>query len=258
MGRIAEQCKQGAPRTLVIDIETRPGSGYIWGSLFDNNISLAQLIDPGGTMCWAAKWVGERKVYFMSDHHDGHDEMVRGAWDLMDAADVIVHFNGKGFDVKHLHREFVLLGLTPPSPHKDVDLLTVARSRFKFISNKLDHVSEQLGCGSKVKHPGFDLWKGCMAGDEKSWATMKRYNVGDVKLTEAVYERLRPWIKGHPHPGLYGAAADSCPNCGGRLEPNGTHVAASQKYRRLVCVDCGAHARSSIAIRGTATHTRGI
>jgi len=257
MGRIAEQHKQGAPRTLIIDIETSPNMAYVW-SLWDQNVSLSQIVDTGTVICFAAKWVGERKVTFRSDHHDGHEAMVAEAWRLLDEAEAIVGYNHKAFDVKHLHREFVLADLPPPSPHKDIDLLTVARQRFKFASNKLDHVSQQLGIGAKVHHAGFDLWRGCMAGDEKSWATMKRYNVGDVKLTEAVYERLRPWIKGHPHPGLYGAAADSCPNCGGRLESNGTHVAASQKYRRLVCVDCGAHARSSIAIRGTSTATRGI
>jgi len=257
MGRIAEQHKQGAPRTLVIDIETSPNMAYVW-SLWDQNVSLSQIVDTGTVICFAAKWRGERAVTFRSDFHDGHEAMVAEAWRLLDEADVVVGYNHKAFDVKHLHREFVLADLPPPSPWKDIDLLSVVRKRFKFASAKLDHVSQQLGIGAKVKHSGFDLWRGCMAGDEKSWATMKRYNVADTRLTETLLDRLTPWVPNAPHPGLYGAAPDSCPNCGGRLEPNGTHVAASQKYRRLVCVDCGAHARSSIAIRGTATHTRGI
>ena len=64
----------------------------------------------------------------MSDHHDGHDAMIEGIWKLLDEADAVVTWNGVSFDMKHLRREFVLAGLTPPSPWKDIDLmLTVKR-----------------------------------------------------------------------------------------------------------------------------------
>ena len=242
---------------LTLDIETRPHLAHVW-ALWDQNVSLSQLVEVGTVICFAAKWQHEKRVMFHSDHHDGHDEMVRRAWELIDAADVVIGYNHKSFDLKHLHREFVLAGMPPPSPHKDIDLLTVAKSRFKFASNKLDHVATELGLGSKVKHSGFDLWLGCMNDDPKSWATMKRYNVGDVRLTEAVYDHLRPWIKNHPHPGLFGGEIDGCPNCGSlNLSRNGTHKALSRQYRRYRCDDCGAHSQGAV-IANSATATRGI
>jgi len=48
------------PKILVIDIETAPASGYIW-KLFDVNVSLSQLIDTSKVICFAAKWVGDKK-----------------------------------------------------------------------------------------------------------------------------------------------------------------------------------------------------
>jgi hypothetical protein len=142
MGRIAET--QHAARALVIDIETGPNLAWVWG-LWDQNVSLSQLENASHVMCFAAKWLGEREVSFWSEHHDGHEAMVDAAWRLLDEADAVIGYNSKGFDVKHLHREFVLANMPPPSPHKDIDLLTVARSRFKFVSNKLDHVAAELG-----------------------------------------------------------------------------------------------------------------
>jgi len=253
MGRIA--ASSSGARTLVIDIETGPNLAWVWG-LWDQNVSLSQIESVSHVMCFAAKWVGETKIHFHSEHHDSHAEMVEAAWAMLDEADAVVGYNSRGFDVKHLHREFVLAGMPPPSPHKDIDLLSVARSRFKFASNKLDHVAAELGVGSKLKHQGFDLWRKCIDGDESAWRTMKRYNMQDVRLTEQLYERLLPWISKHPHPGLYGGDAHGCPNCGGKVEPNGTMSTGTQQYPRLRCVDCGANARGARAIPGSSTSTR--
>ncbi|NIV35232.1 MAG: hypothetical protein GWN58_38990, partial [Anaerolineae bacterium] len=48
--------------------------------------------------------------------------MLEGAWELLDEADAVVHYNGKKFDIPTLNREFVKYGFTPPSPYKQIDL----------------------------------------------------------------------------------------------------------------------------------------
>lgn len=243
---LADAVRETGARILIIDIETRPNKVWTWG-LWDQNVGISQIIEAGGTMCFAAKWYGEAKVHFHAEHDAPRIDMIEAAWLLMDEADIIVGYNHRAFDVKHLHREFVTNGLGPPSPHKDVDLLTVARQRFKFPSNKLDWVSRELGVGFKVQHSGFDLWTGCMAGDAKAWRTMKRYNVHDVRLTEEVYDRLRPWIKGHPNLNLYRPQRVSgCSHCGSdRLEEAGFHYTSTRAYARWRCLVCAAYSRAN-------------
>ena len=255
VGRIADAATPA--RVLVLDIETGPHLARVF-ALFDQNIGLVQLEEVSTVMCFAAKWLGERQVMFYSGHHDGHETMVQAAWDLMDEATAIVGYNSKSFDVKHLHREFILAGMPPPSPHKDIDLLTVVRSRAKFASGKLDHVAQQLGIGSKVKHAGFEMWRDCLNGDEAAWRKFKRYNVQDVRLTEALYLRLLPWIKNHPHAGHYGGDLDGCPRCGSSdRTPTKDHTTGVSSYPAFRCDDCGTPYRLARSI-GTTTGTRAI
>jgi len=234
-------------RKLVIDIETAPNLAYVWG-LWNQNVGLNQIEKTGSVICFAAKWHGSKKVMFYSDHHDGHDDMVGAAHELMSAADAVIHYNGKAFDVKHLQREFLLGDLGPAAPHVDIDLLAVVRKKFRFPSNKLTHVSEALGLGGKVQHTGFDLWRDCMMGDDKAWALMKKYNLQDVRLTEDLYDKLLPWIDSHPNAALYNGRPNSCPKCGSdKVISNGMRSTKTMTYRRFVCNTCQSWFRHRVA-----------
>ena len=234
-------------KKLIIDIETSPNLAYVWG-LWNQNVAVNQIEQSGAVICFAAKWHGSKKVMFHSDHHDGHDEMIGAAHELISAADALIHYNGKAFDLKHLQREFLLSDRPPASPHVDVDLLRTVRSQFKFPSNKLTYVADALGIGKKTPHTGFDLWLGCMTGDEKAWKLMKRYNVQDVRLTEEMYDHLLPWIPNHPNVALYDDKPDACPQCGGGpLKSNGHRSTGTMRYRRYQCLKCGAWCRSRVA-----------
>lgn len=225
-------------RLLMLDIETSPNLAAVWG-LFNVNIGINQIIKPGGTLCWAAKWYGEKEIMF-SSVLDGQKKMVRGVHKLLSECDAVCHYNGARFDIPTLNKEFLLLDMPPPAPYKQIDLLRTARSRFKLASNKLDYVAGQLGLGSKKAHKGFELWLECMAKDEKAWRTMKAYNKQDVVLLERVYERLLPWITAHPNISAYNGSP-CCPNCGSeKAQARGFAISKTLRYQRYQCKGCGA------------------
>ena len=227
------------PKILTLDIETSPHIASVWG-LFQQNVSLNQLRECTTVISWAAKWHGKKTVIFRSDFHSGHQGLVLDMWNLLDEADIVLGWNQKGFDLKHLNREFLLAGLIPPSKYVIVDLMLETRRNFRFASNKLDHVSQQLDVGSKLSHTGMELWNGCVIeNDPKSWAIMKRYNIQDVKLTEQVFDALRPWLK-MPNVNLYtGNEGTACPGCGSEnLTKRGTAKKATGTYQRYQCIDC--------------------
>ncbi len=233
-------------KILLLDIETAPNLVWTWG-LFNQNIAINQIEKPGYVLSWAAKFLGKNKAIYFSSVNDGKD-MLTWAHELISEADAVVHWNGTSFDLPTLNQEFLTSGLGPPSPVVEVDLLLVARKRFRLLSNKLDYVAQYLGVGKKVAHEGMTLWLKCMEGDAKAWAKMKKYNIHDVKLLEAVYGHFLPWIPNHPNHGLFTEGTDMvCPNCGGsKLHKRGTSYSRTMTYQRYQCQGCGTWTRSRL------------
>jgi hypothetical protein len=244
-------------RILLLDIETAPNMGYFWG-LWEQNISTDKIVDSSYILCWSAKWLGDKEVMYDSVHQSSEKKMLKGVHKLLDEADVVVHYNGRSFDIPVLNREFLLNKMPPPAPFKQVDLLKVSRSSFRFQSHKLDYVMKMLGHGGKIKHEGFQLWVKCMNGDDDAWEKMEAYNKGDVTGLEKVYYDFRPWIKGHPNHGAFDDH-DGCPHCAsGKLQRRGLAVTRDQRYQRYQCLGCGAWSRSKKAEGKASTTVVGI
>lgn len=237
-------------RKLFLDVETRPSIVHAW-SLFDLRVGTQQIVEPGSTICWAAKWADEKEIMFDSVHQSKPLAMFKRIHKLISEADAVIHYNGTRFDMPVLNKEFVVHGLAPPAPYKNIDLLRTARQQFKFLSNKMDFVSQHLGLEGKTAHKGHALWVGCMENDPASWKIMRRYNIQDVKILEKLYYRLLPWIKGHPNHSLYDPQdVPSCTNCGSaNLQSRGYAFTQTLRYRRHVCNDCGSWGRSRASER---------
>jgi DNA polymerase elongation subunit (family B) len=244
-------------KLLTLDLETSPNVGHIW-SLWKQNVGLNQLIDSGSVISFAAKWHGTKKVLFFSDHHNGHAVMIQAAHDLLSEADAVIHYNGTSFDMPWLHTEFLLAGLAPPKPYKNIDLLLAVRKRFRFVSNKLDYVTKRLGLEGKVHHEGHTLWVKCMAGDDAAWSKMRTYNKMDVVQTEKLFDILRPWIAGLPNPALYNESDErACERCGGHeFRKQGFAYTQLGAYQQWQCNGCKSWSRS--AKRHHAVDLRGV
>lgn len=235
-------------KIVTLDIETAPATAFVWG-IHEQTIGHHQIITPVRMLCFAAKWLDRKKVHYRSEHHDGTDVMLAELWQMLDEADAVVHYNGASFDIPHINREFITHGYGPPSPFAQIDLFRTVRSRFKFLSNKLDSVAQSLDLGAKVAHEGFNLWVRCLDGDDLAWARMRKYNIGDVRLTEDLYLELRPWIAAHPAVDL---DPHSCPPCGSkRLQKRGLGRTKQATYQRYQCLDCGSFSRSTRKLEGT-------
>ena len=161
---------------------------------------------------------------------------------LLSEADAVVTYNGARFDVPTLNKEFVLYGMSPPAPYKQIDLYKTVRSQFRFPSKKLDYVAQALGLEGKFKHGGHQLWVGCMNNKPEAWAQMEEYNIQDVEVLEQLYDRILPWIKNHPNVGLYNEDGSRlvCPHCGGsRYQQRGFAFTQTRKYKRFQCQSDG-------------------
>ena len=248
-------------RILFLDIETQSHLVRAWG-LFNQNISINQIQTPGRTLCAAWKWDNIKKVEFDSewdhfnmsdDPHEGYRGFLQSLHRVLDEADIVVTYNGKRFDVPTLYKEFVQHGLPPPAPFHHIDLYQTVKRQFRWASNKLDFVCQQLGLGAKVHHKGMDLWNEVEQGCPKAQKTMERYNRMDVVLLEKLYKRILPWIKNHPTVSLLGERTESpeshvCPSCGGHhLQHRGYRTTKTRRYKRYQCNSCGAWSSETVS-----------
>ena len=233
-------------RVLVLDIETSPIDAYTWG-IWQQNVGLNQIKAPTRMLSWAAKWEDSDEVMYASEYRHAHEDMVHSIYDLVNEADAIVHYNGTAYDMKHLNREFAELNLPPPTKYKNIDLLRVVKSQFKFPSNKLDYVAGVLLNEHKLDTGGFGLWVGVLNGEADAWRKMEDYNIEDVLLTERLYKRVQGWIPGHPNRALWieDQSAPICPNCGSShvIRKGVERPARVNAYQRYKCADCGANSR---------------
>lgn len=201
-------------------------------------------------ICTAWNWMGQEKIEcfalpmlktYRKDPKNNRG-LVERIHKLYEEADIIVGHNINGFDDKMSNTDFIRHGFPPPPPHKTVDTLQVARSRFRFNSNRLDDLGQFLGVGEKVKHEGYALWEKCDEGDPKAWKRMIRYNIGDVALLKRIYFKLRPWITNHPaiKPREAANTNPPCPMCHARkLQNRGLNVTRAGKAPRYQCRECG-------------------
>jgi len=237
-------------KILLLDIESSPNTAHVWG-LWQQNVSINQLMESSYVLCYAAKWYGDKQVMFDSVHKSKPKKMLKGIHDLLNDADAVVHYNGTKFDIPTLNKEFLLHSFNPPSPYKQIDLLRVVRSNFRFPSNKLDYVAQRLNLGKKHEHEGHELWVKCMNGDKDAWKRMEKYNIQDVVLLENLYGNLLPWIKSHPNHNLF-RDGHVCPNCSSSsLQRRGTAISATGTYQRYQCRSCGTWSQSTKSIKSS-------
>jgi len=193
------------------------------------------------------KWLDEDEVHVLSlpdykGYKPGKDcdkALCQDLWDLFDEADIVVAHNGNSFDIKMANAQFIKHGFDPYSYFRSIDTKLEAKKIGRFNSNSLDNLGQSFGVGRKVKHQGFDMWEGCIAGLEKDWKDMAKYCKGDVLLLEKVYLVLRKWMDRHPNVGLLSGLSHACTKCGStRLTKRGvrwTNVSLAQRFR---CKDC--------------------
>lgn len=236
-------------RVLNIDIEAAPAKAYIW-DLKTRYVPLDQIAEDGYLLCFSYSWAGEDHVHSIARWERGGEKaMVKKAWQLLDEADVVIHYNGDNYDLPRLNTEFLKYRLGPPSPYHSVDLYKVVRGSFRVLSRSMKHILHILGLESKLEHKGFALWTGCMNGDKEDQKTMEAYNLRDVEALEELYEELNPWIRNLPNAALYmEPGIEKRCRCGStELRFKGYKYTKVSSYKQYKCNSCGTYMRERYA-----------
>jgi hypothetical protein len=236
------------PKILLMDIETRPVKAWVW-NVWDQNISMDQIIEDWSILCWSAKWLFDKDVMgqtvTVEEAKTAQDfSVLPRIWQLLNEADVVIGHNSKQFDIKRLNTRFFLNNMSKPMYFQQIDTKEIAKQNFAFLHNKLDWIAQITGIGRKMETE-FSWWTECAAGNKKYLDKMLEYNKMDGQLEDEVYMRLRPWMDKHPNMNIYsGLDFPVCPTCGDAdLNWNGKYATPLGLYRGFRCEKCGSIGR---------------
>jgi uncharacterized protein YprB with RNaseH-like and TPR domain len=229
-------------RRLFFDIETSPNIGLFWEAGYKKNITTDNIIRERAIICICYKWEDEKEVYALQwDAKQNDKRMLEQFIAVANTANELVGHNGDKFDLAWIRTRCLFHGIDMFPTYQTIDTLKVARSKFRFQSNRLNYIAEFLGLGGKIKTE-FNLWKDILLNKDKvAMEKMIKYCKKDVSLLEEVYKLLGNHIAPKTHYGVvFGQDRGSCPECGSdELIKNNSVVTATGltriQYKCKVC-----------------------
>jgi hypothetical protein len=234
------------PRILTLDIENSPSLSWHFGK-WGVNIPPQQNVEPARVLSFGMKWDHEKKVRHYSEFEDGHEGVILAAHAALDAADVVITYNGDRHDLPWLDWEFTIAGMKDPSPFKSVDLYkTIRKYGDAPFSKKLGYITKRLHLTGKLEHEGYwPIWMAIRHGSPeeqaKAWRTLTRYCKQDVFTTD----ELR-WFLDHkltyPNVALFEENITdrlACPRGHTDFQKRGYRLTTTRRYQRFQCNVCG-------------------
>jgi len=203
-------------RRLFFDIETSPNIGLFWEAGYKKNITTDNIIRERAIICICYKWEDEKEVYSLQwDSKQCDKTMLKKFIEVANTSNEMVGHNGDKFDLAWIRTRCLFHHIEMFPTYVTIDTLKVARSKFRFQSNRLNYIAEYLGLGNKIKTE-FNLWKDILLNKDKiAMEKMIKYCKKDVTLLEQVFKALRGHMTAKTHYGVvFGQDRGSCPECG--------------------------------------------
>lgn len=198
-------------KIYIADIETSQAIVRTF-SVWNTNILPWNVIREVGILCIAWKEVGSNRVFSSCVGPDKTERQVVAEFrEAVDDADILVGHSFSNFDIKHITAKLIEHDLPPFHKLHIVDTLRELKKVAKFMYNRLDYLCQKFFGQAKLPTDN-QLWIDCTDGDVKALRKMERYCRHDVSITEALYLKVRPYLRSHPN--VADTNSTNCPRCG--------------------------------------------
>lgn len=248
------------PKILVWDVETSPTIAATWG-LWDQSIPIHHILNEWYIISASWKWLGEDEVFSVSvlddeiafkENFDNDLIVMQTLLQVFYQADAMVHHYGDNFDIKKFNTRLIGHGLRPIPDVPQIDTHKIAKTKFKFLSNKLDYIAKFLGHQGKTETTK-GLWMRCLAGNKEAIKEMVKYNEDDVIVLENIYKDLAPYAQEAQRKLNFNLFSNNhvCPNCGSsNIIRQGYRRTRVNVQARFQCKDCGRWSSAPIKANG--------
>lgn len=232
-------------KILYIDIETSPNIMMVW-STGKQFVGHTQIIDERKIICISYKWSGSDKTYNV---HWGvkkqcDKSLLEKIIPVMNKADLIIGQNHERFDIKWINTRLAFHNLTPINIKTltMLDTMKLAKANFYLNSNSMAYMSKFLGVEQKMDGGGYARVKSIVLDkDKEALAEHIEYCNGDIKTTEELFERMKPYVELTKSLGFIETGSrDVCPSCGSGdpVKTSNYYYTKVSKFNKYQCTEC--------------------
>lgn len=118
-------------------------------------------------------------------------ELIRQAYEKYD---LIIHFNGRNFDIKFLQTRMIKCGLGMLPAMKQLDIYQIAKHRLRLRSKRLDALKEFLDIDREQEGHRWEYWQMAGARIAKGYDFVVEHCKRDVDRLAEVAIAMKPFI----------------------------------------------------------------
>lgn len=259
--------KRAYGKLITLDIETTPNLAYTF-STGKTVIPMENVLKESSLLSFSWKIYGEDQTFYEAIPLDQEDkwqdrELAIKLHKLLSKVEGVIGHNCAAFDLPFITRRFFHHNLGPVPKVHIVDTLTMARETGRGLSNKLAYLTrgQDVEKSGHAKFPGMQLWMQYLAGNPEAYEEMANYNDLDIRSTEVLFDRLRPYSNVYIPGQREAAERNDAPTCfcgSSDLQSRGYFTTRSGKYRRYRCNRCGKWLSSRLAEKGQGAVSRNV
>ena len=188
---------------LFYDIETSFCKGHFWRPGYNQRIGPEQITDYAKIISAHWKWEGEEE-----EVHHAHwglekqcdKSLIKKLLKQFEKADEIVTHNGKKFDTPWVRTRALYHGIPMRPDYNEIDTYKLAKSYLNLPSFSLKEICKYYNLEAKKDAGGLDTWKDVVFKKcPKAFEHLLYYGDGDITSLEAVFNKLRPYVKPNTH-----------------------------------------------------------
>lgn len=255
-------------KILFLDIENVAYPENIFNTYGKYRTGAGFFPDKGYILVFGYKWLGDdearsvirSKKSFKIDPESesklcvGDDEILEEIHSIINQADIVVTYYGKGHDMPFINGRLLRKGLYLNPNIKHIDLYRTVKSAMRLSSHRLDNVAAFLGTDRKEK-VSYALWPRTWAGDYDALLDMAHYCRGDVTALEGPFNALLPFMKDLPTMNVRTKFnLTSCPKCSStNTTKAGFWVAANKTHQAYRCKNCSSTVKGEVIDREALT-----
>ena len=205
-------------KRLFYDIETSFCQGHFWRPGWNQTIHPHQITEHAKIISIHWKWEGENEVHNVDwglKKQCDKAPLKRFLKEIRKADEIITH-NGKKFDTPWLRARAIYHGLDFPHTLNEIDTYKLAKKYLNLPSYSLKEICNYYGLEAKKDAGGIETWVNVVYHkDKEALDHLLYYGDGDILSLEAVFNKLRPYVKPNmQYAVLRGETKFHCPECG--------------------------------------------